>query len=70
MTTVKTNTDKFCKQVTLMQNPFQMRLYHEPKGMIAYSEQDNEKAKEYYGQAKNFNALNDLNYAFMRNIMR
>jgi len=53
-----------------MQNPFQMRLYHEPKGMIAYSEQDNEKAKEYYGQAKNFNALNDLNYAFMRNIMR
>jgi tetratricopeptide (TPR) repeat protein len=97
----QTNTDEFCKQVTLIQNPFQMLLCHELKGMIAYASHnysqaleefqqanlqnpynlyrlgrvydnmlEKEKATEFYNQAKNFNALNNLNYAFLRNIMR
>jgi tetratricopeptide (TPR) repeat protein len=97
----ETKTTEFCKLVEQIQNPFQMRLCHELKGMKAYAardynlaidelqqanqqnpyilyrialvydgQKDEVKAKDYYSKAKNFNALNNLNYAFVRNLLK
>jgi tetratricopeptide (TPR) repeat protein len=50
-------------QLSNLQNPY--NLYR--IGMAYSGLKDTARAEEYYTQAKNFNALNNINYAFVRN---
>ena len=97
----KKTANEYRQKVEAIENPFQIRLYHQLMGMIALAEQDYEdaieemeqsnlqnpynlyrlsiayqgnknaeSAKQYMDQAMNFNGLNNMNYAFIRNKMR